>query len=119
VGNAIAVTAADSLSGTAAANYTVTQPTGLVAKITAPVDPGIPPVVTAPAAYENAVGHVASNVQVTPASVNSLLLLAPAVNGSSSVGSMTYDLAGLNLTVVDRDVSLPSGQSQDTPDDDK
>ena len=34
VGNAIAVTVSDSLSGSAAGNYTLTQPTGLVANIT-------------------------------------------------------------------------------------
>jgi hypothetical protein len=144
-GNAIAVTAADSLGGAAAANYTVAQPTGLVANITAPVDTQTPPVVappvvtppvvtppvvtspeltppvlTPPAAYENAVGNVAATVQLTPASVSPPASVAPAVNVSSPVGSMTYDLAGLNLTVVDRGVSLPSsGPSPVRSDDDK
>jgi hypothetical protein len=118
-GNAIAVTAANSLGGAAAANYTVAQPTGLVASISAPVVPE-PPMVTPPLAYENVLGHVASSVQPAPTSVSSSLSVAPTVNASSPVGSMTYDLLGLNLTVVERDVSLPSsGQSQDSSDDDE
>ena len=36
VGNNIPVTAADTISGTSAGNYTLTQPTGLTASITAP-----------------------------------------------------------------------------------
>jgi filamentous hemagglutinin family protein len=132
-GSAIAVTAADSLGGAAAANYTVAQPTGLVANIAAPVDTEIPPVVIPPvvtppvvtppavtpsAAYENAVGNVAATVQLTPASVSPPASVAPAVNVSSPVGSMTYDLAGLNLTVVDRGVSFPSSGPSPVPSDD-
>jgi hypothetical protein len=130
VGSDIAVTADDSLSGIAAANYTVAQPTGLAADITAaigpespavpesPPAPETPPVnVTSTAGYQSTVGEVGSNAQTTP--VSPLPLDLP-LSGSSSGGSTAYDLAGLNLTIITRDGNLPPGvQSQNTTDDEK
>jgi filamentous hemagglutinin family protein len=156
VGSAIAVTAADSLSGEAAANYTVAQPSGLAANITAPVQPEVPPVPELPPApelpptpelppapefppapelppmpdippvdvistpsYTGAVGHVAANYQIAPAdAVSAPLSLSPPVSGAGSMGSTTYDLAGLNLTVIARDANpMPGVQPQDASDD--
>lgn len=117
VGSGIAVTAADSLGGIAAVNYTLTQPTGLAASITA--RPENPPVdVTAIDAYRTAVGYVSSNVQGAPAPTLSVSALAIApVSVSSPAGVVSYDLAGLNLTIVSQDTSLPTNApSQDTED---
>lgn len=124
VGSGIAVTAADSLGGTAAANYILTQPTGLAANITAlpsenPSPPENPPVdVTAIEAYRGAVGYVSSNVQAAPAPTLSVSARASApVSVSGPAGVVSYDLAGLNLTVVSQDGSLPTdAPSQDTED---
>lgn len=121
VGNGIAVTAADSLSGTAAVNYTLAQPTGLAASITAlpALPPENPPVdVTAIDAYRAAVGYVSSNVQAAPTPTLSVSALAIApVSVSSPAGMVSYDLAGLNLTIVTHDTSLPTNApSQDTED---
>ena len=128
-GSAIVVTAADSLSGTTAANYTLIQPTGLVADITAiPVpptpeipqpDPAQPDPLTS-VAYQSAVTQAYSNALLAPASSSSApALLAPA-NIPSSSGSATYDLAGLNLTVVELDTTaLPALESQDRRDEKK
>ncbi len=130
VGSGIAVTAADSLGGTAAANYTLTQPSGLAASITAPslgnpAAPENPPPaenlpidVTAIDAYRGAVGYVSSNVQAAPTPTVSASARASApVSVSSPAGVVSYDLAGLNLTIVSRDTSLPANApSQDTED---
>jgi hypothetical protein len=151
VGNAIAVTATDSLSGIAAANYTLTQPVGLAANIIAvnpPVVPPevIPPVVVAPpvdetppadetppvtvppppvdaappqvtvtatVAYISAVGHVTSSSQITPLQSNAPArsVAAPSVPPSGGP-AITYDLSGLNLTVVPADAGLSVAPSE-------
>ena len=135
-GNAIAITAADSLSGTAAANYIVSQPTGLAANITAPPNPPAPVIPETPAipagpespeippadarasvAYQSAVSHTSSSVQIAPASISSPLSLGPALSNSNSGGSVAYDLAGLNLTVITQDTfQLPGIESRDATD---
>lgn len=133
VGNAIAVTAADSLSGAAAANYIVAQPTGLAANITAPIQPETPTVPEVPLVpstppvdliftpgYASAVGRVLANTQIAPAEVVSIpLSLSPPVSASGSMdGATTYELADLNLTVITRDAyPMPHVQQQDTSDD--
>jgi hypothetical protein len=74
--------------------------------------------VTAIDAYRAAVGYVSSNVQAAPAPTLSVsaLALAP-VSVSSPAGVVSYDLAGLNLTIVSQDASLPTNApSQDTED---
>lgn len=124
VGSDIAVTAANSLGGTAAVNYTVTQPIGLSASITAPVVPENPPVspenppvnIISTAGYQSAVGHVSASAQVTPAGVSSPL---PSISSNSSLGGqVSYDFADLNLTVIAQDAnSVPGMKSEDTADD--
>jgi len=132
-GIAIAVTAADSLSGADAANYTLTQPLGLTADIARVVQPDIPvvnepvatvPPITAPpvvvvnaaraatstVAYTSAIAHVASNIVAArmPAP-EPLTTRAPEpaskITSGSGAGTalMTYDIGGLNLTVVTAD----------------
>ena len=124
VGNGIAVTAADNLSGAAAANYVLTQPTGLAASIAAlpsgnpPANENPPVDVTAIDAYRGAVSYVSSNVQAAPARTSPVSASASApVSVSSPAGVVSYDLAGLNLTIVSQDGGLPANApSQDTED---
>jgi hypothetical protein len=123
-GDGIAVTAADSLSGAASANYILTQPTGLAASITAlpsgnPPAAENPPVdVTAIDAYRGAVSYVSSNVQAAPAHTSPASTSASVpVSVANPAGVVSYDLAGLNLTIVSQDGGLPaSAPSQDTDD---
>jgi hypothetical protein len=65
--------------------------------------------------YISAVGHVAENSQSAPADVVSTpLALSPPESASGSMGSTTYDLAGLNLTVIVRDANVqPQGAADD------
>jgi hypothetical protein len=119
-GSNIAVTAANSLGGTAAANYTLTQPTGLAASIIALPPSGSPPVdVTTIDTYRGAIGYVSSNVQAAPAPTVSVGTSASVpVSVPSPAGMVSYDLAGLNLTIISREThSLPTdAPSQDTDD---
>jgi hypothetical protein len=126
-GSGIAVTAADSLGGTAAANYTLAQPTGLAASITALPVENPPPMnspvdVTAVDAYRGAIAYVSSNVPAAPARTSSVSAPAstPAsapVSVSSPGAVVSYDLAGLNLTIIAPDTSLPTtAPLQDTED---
>ncbi|HEY6643209.1 YDG domain-containing protein [Povalibacter sp.] len=126
VGNGIAVTAADSLSGADAANYVLTQPVGLAANITAAIQPEVPPVVVTPpvvvappVAYSSAVGNAVSNSRVASPTVGTTAPLIVSSGGSSSTGStMTYDLAGLNLTVITSEGAMPALQSPGAADED-
>lgn len=90
VGNDIVVAASDSLGGSAAVNYTLIQPTGLIADI------------TAPAIYPNAVARASSAIPLVP----STPLLAP-LNSLSPMGLGPHNLTGLNLTVITADALLP------------
>jgi hypothetical protein len=138
VGEGIAVTAADSLSGAAAANYILTQPGGLAASITAAAQPEVPVVatppveetppvtitppleVTATVAYTSAVGHAVTSSQIAPPQVNAPAQSVVPVSGSPSVGAVIkYDLGGLNLTVIDAPgAGLPAVQSRELSNDD-
>jgi filamentous hemagglutinin family protein len=114
-GRAIAITASDSLSGVAAANYTIVQPLGLAANITtaaepeAPIVAAPPPVVAVPdhvatstVAFRSAIGHIAADSRGGVAQGGAPISLGVAPSRSQPVGSVvTYDLSGLNLTVID------------------
>jgi filamentous hemagglutinin family protein len=130
-GSAISITALDGLSGAAAANYTVVQPVGLQANITALAEPEVPIVVVPPpvialpdhvatstVAFRSAVGHVTSDSQGGYAQSGAPMSLGAAPGSSQSVGSvMTYDLSGLNLTVIDSiDASASAAPLQDSED---
>jgi len=130
-GNAITVTATNSVSGAAASNYTLTQPVGLAANITAAVQPEIPPVIVAPVidppvvvvtpppvtstvTYTSAVGHVVSNIRIAPPTqIGSPRPVALDLRDSGSMGLMTLDLAGLNLTVISADGGVRAVPSDD------
>jgi hypothetical protein len=154
-GTAIAVTAANSLGGTAAANYSVLQPVGLVANITAAPGPEVPEIPEVPGspetpqipetpqspgtpetpevppasatdsvAYQSAVSHAVLAAQVAPAGSSAALLSDPTPDAAPSIqgpgGSVTYDIADLNLTVVAQDIAaLPSEESSGAQDDEK
>ncbi|MDY6944966.1 MAG: YDG domain-containing protein [Pseudomonadota bacterium] len=121
-GSGIAVTAADSLGGIAAANYTLAQPTGLAADITAlPLEnppENMPVDVTAVETYRGAVAYVSSNIPAALARSSSLSAPASApVSVSSPAAVVSYDLSGLNLTIIASDAGLPANlPSQDTED---
>ena len=116
VGNDIAVTANNSLVGSAAANYVLLQPTGLSANITAVAVPEAPPsaetppssetppsVATPTVDYQDAVGHAESNAPVAATALSSPLALPAPVGSSNATGGASYDLGGLNLTIVSRE----------------
>jgi filamentous hemagglutinin family protein len=140
VGADVAVTATNTLSGTEVTNYSLTQPTGLSADIVAAIvpeappqnPPDVPPEAPPPSAaplatYHSAVAYVAGNVQTAPAptpntalQVNTQVISAPATSqtsGSSSTGLVSYDVSGLNLTIVVREHAAPSTRPQNTTDD--
>ena len=123
VGDGIDVIASNSLGGAAAVNYTLTQPIGLAANITAVVTPEGPPTAVPPtdtpapevasaAGYQAAVAYATSNAPVAPASQASPLVLPAPVQVSSSASGGSYDLVGLNLTIVTRDESLPHSDEE-------
>lgn len=123
-GNGIAVTAAVSLSGLSAGNYTVTQPTGLTANITAPVS-----VVDSDPRNQGAIASAVSLTSVMPLQGNMAGAQSPsrqdggessadssssATNDASSslqhsITSIPGGLAGLNLSVTGNGIKLPSG----------
>ena len=107
----IPVTAADSLAGTAARNYTIIQPAGLHASID----------VTSTQSYNTALSSAAAIVSpASSASAGSASAGAPVASATgagqtastpsgntSSTGTMKFDVEGLNLTVItDDDSSL-------------
>ncbi|HUH59750.1 MAG TPA: filamentous hemagglutinin N-terminal domain-containing protein [Candidimonas sp.] len=115
VGDGIAVTAALSLGGSSAGNYTVTQPTGLTANITAPVsvidtNPPIP-------ANPNAIASAISVMSVTPLQGDMANAQLPSPEDGIDA-SMPGRLAELNLTITGDGVRLRSmAQPSDARDD--
>jgi hypothetical protein len=144
VGTSIAVAANDTLSGASASNYSLVQPTGLAADITAV--PVIPPVAPAPPVqgalpngidpvrYQSAVSTVVTGQQggppatLTPPS-GSDVGLAPTSDaapqqpagqlaGASAAPVQTFQVPGLNLIVVMPSDTLPPGWNTDDSKDD-
>ncbi len=147
VGTAIAITAANSVGGTGAANYLLVQPAGLTASITAVpivippvvVTPPGPPVVVIPPTilpevlpptsvtgtprYVGAVGQAVSSSQLeTLAGVSSQTSVtadpdaAPVESRPAIAGAVrleAFDLAGLNLAIVDFGIRQPAVQQDD------
>jgi hypothetical protein len=79
--------------------------------------------VVSTAGYQSAVGSVSANAQIAPGPAlpaDSPSSGSGSIGSVSSVGMMSYDVAGLNLTIVTQDAGLPPGvQSEDTKDDKK
>jgi hypothetical protein len=131
-GSGIAITALDSIGGVAADNYTLVQPVGLTGNITAVVEPEVPVVISPPVAtvpedlatstvaFRSAVGYITSDSQGGPTQSGAPMSLGVTPSSSQPVGSvMTYDLSGLNLTVIDAtDESASAVPLQDSEDDD-
>jgi hypothetical protein len=99
----IPVIAADSLSGSAASNYTLIQPAGLHADID----------VTSTRSYQAAVSSQAALSQATVAKASSPVGGTPApastpaaATGASAPGAVKFDIDGLNLTVITSDDDL-------------
>ena len=94
----IPVIAADSLSGSAAANYTLTQPVGLHADID----------VTDTRSYQTALSS--ATVAAASSSVGGMQgsagATAPGTAASTSAQGLKFDIEGLNLTVITSDDDL-------------
>lgn len=122
VGSAIAVTTTDSLGGASSSNYTVIQPSGLAADITAVIVPVAPPVVTPvktpavdPVMLANAIATAITPPRPVPpvtdrrdgSGQSDLKPILP-VNQSAPVSSKTAPaFADLNLTIIDGGLLLP------------
>ncbi|HUW29017.1 MAG TPA: GLUG motif-containing protein [Sulfuriferula sp.] len=134
VGNGIAVAAVDSLGGSSAGNYAVTQPTGLTADITAPVS-----VIGSDPRDQNAIASAVSTTSVMPLQGNMADAQLPSAQdgGDSSadssssatndaspsiqhaISSMPGGLTGLNLSIAGSGVKLPPGVRPSDARDDK
>jgi hypothetical protein len=115
VGSAIAVTAADKLGGTDAGNYSVTQPVGLRADITAAINP-VKLAVNNDPRKDNAIANATVTTSTSPAQGNlldsHLSANQNAGSPSSSIGSgigSIPGLTGLNLSLADNGIHLPPG----------
>lgn len=100
-GNGIAVSAAVSLGGSSAGNYTVTQPTGLTANITAPVS-----VVDSNPRNLNAIASAVSLMSAMPLQGNMAVAQFPSPQVGSNA-SMPGGLTGLNLAITGSGIMLP------------
>lgn len=103
VGNGIAVGAALSLGGSSAGNYTVTQPIGLTANITAPVNviDANPPNQSNP----NAIASAVSVMSATPSQDDMANAQLPSPHDGADA-SMPGRLAGLDLTIMGNGVRM-------------
>jgi The GLUG motif. len=111
-GNGIAVTAAVSLGGASAGNYTVTQPIGLTANITAPISTAPVSGVDSNPRNQNAIASAVSLMSAMPLQDN----MADAQWPSPQVGndaSMPGGLTGLNLSITGNGVKLPSACNEE------
>ncbi|MHB1092945.1 beta strand repeat-containing protein [Thiobacillus sp.] len=119
-GNGIAVAAAVSLGGSSAGNYSVIQPTGLTANITAPVS-----VVDSGPRSQDAIVSAVSLMSTV--ALQSTRVDAPATittgdalpSIQSSIGSTPGGLAGLNISITGNGVKLPPGVQRREARDDK
>jgi hypothetical protein len=128
ISTGIEVMAANSLGGASAANYTVTQPAGLTANITAPavVTPPdtTPPSEAVPPAVKNAIASAVwvtvppafrndtPDLSASPASHDSSAPSSPAGAAASNqnpAGSNWGALSGLNLTIIGTGVTMAPG----------
>ncbi|CAL62007.1 Conserved hypothetical protein, filamentous haemagglutinin-like [Herminiimonas arsenicoxydans] len=100
-GNGIAVAAAVSLGGSSAGNYTVTQPTGLTANITAPVS-----VVDSNPRNLNAIASAVSLMSAMSLQGNMAVAQLPSPQVGNNA-SMPGGLTGLNLAITGSGVMLP------------
>ena len=119
-GKGIAVAAAVSLGGTSAANYSVIQPTGLTANITAPASE-----VDAGSRNQDAIVSAVSSISTVALQGSRLDAPANIATGdafpfiNSSIGSTPDGLAGLSLSIASNGIKLPPGVQRREARDDK
>ncbi|HAT31696.1 MAG TPA: hypothetical protein DCW29_12835, partial [Janthinobacterium sp.] len=102
VGNNIAVTATDSLSGTAAGNYTLTQPTGLTANITAATISAVGGITAASKTYDGGVGATLNTGGATFAG----MIVGDTLTVGGASGAFADKNAGVGKTVGVSGISL-------------
>ncbi len=134
-GNGIAVAAAVTLAGTSAGNYSVTQPTGLTANITAPVTPAVGNMPDLDTRNQGAITSAVSTTFSMPLQAGmageKMLLnrkssdLTISTTGDepvsilSSIVSIPGELTGLNLLIKGDGLKLPSGEQSSNEREDK